>query len=166
MLRGINGDWISYNDDGIVRSYSQDFSWYGPDGIPLSNSPHNGAKLTSYKGDPFVVGGTWHRKTEIFSWTDSNGDKNVEAMTGWEYVDDFPEEYGGFPEFSIYRYAAVSTGDAVYITTSGIDDGFKPEWSGDIWKAGSIKPANNKNFKNRGTSRGKHSELARIYQFG
>ena len=147
MLRGINGDWISYNDGGIVRSYSQDFSWYGPDGIPLSNSPHNGAKLTSYKGDPFVVGGTWHRKTEIFSWTDSNGDKNVEAMTGWEYVDDFPEAY----RTSIYRYAAVSTGDAVYITSFGIDSSLIPGWTSDSFQAGSTKPANNKNFVNRGT---------------
>ena len=147
MLRGINGDWISYNDDGIVRSYSQDFSWYGPDGIPLSNSPHNGAKLTSYKGDPFVVGGTWHRKTEKLSWTDSNGDKNPDTMTGWEYVDDFPEAY----RTSIYRYAAVSTGDAVYITSFGFDSSLIPGWTSDSFQEGSTKLANNKNFENRGT---------------
>ena len=146
MLRGINGDWISYNDDGIVRSYSQDFTWCA-NCTPHSNSPHQGAKLTSYKGDPFVVGGTWHRKTEKLSWTDSNGDKHPDAMTGWEYVDDFPEAY----RTSIYRYAAVSTGDAVYITSFGFDSSLIPGWTSDSFQEGSTKLANNKNFENRGT---------------
>ena len=83
---------------------------------PPSNSPHHGAQLTSYKGDPFVAGGLWHSKTEKLSWTDSNGEKNVEEISGWEYVDDFPEDY----RENIFRYAAVSTGDAVYITASGL----------------------------------------------
>ena len=95
---------------------------------PPSNSPHHGAMLTSYKGDPFVAGGLWHSKTEKLSWTDSNGEKNVDEISGWEYVDDFPDNYRG----NIFRYAAVSTGDAVYITSSDLstdDPDDAPLWS-------------------------------------
>ena len=91
--------------------------------------------MTSYKGDPFVAGGTWHRKTEKLSWTDSNGDRNVDAISGWEYLDDFPSIY----RTSIYRYAAVSTGDAVYISSCSIDTTLIPGWSNDNFQAVSTK---------------------------
>ena len=102
---------------------------------PPSNSPHHGAKLTSYKGDPFVAGGLWHRKTEKLSWTDSNGEKDVEKISGWEYVDDFPSNIRG----SIYRYAAVSTGDAVYITACCIKPSYIPPGKSESFQAGSIE---------------------------
>ena len=124
-LSGFNKDW-----NGIGKS--DYFDWYdysitsdncdplSPSKMcpPPSNSPHHGAKLTSYKGDPFVAGGLWHSKTEKLSWTDSNGEKNVEEISGWEYVDDFP---GDVYNMNINRYAAVSTGDAVYISSCCID---------------------------------------------
>ena len=102
---------------------------------PPSNSPHHGAKLTSYKGDPFVAGGLWHRKTEKLSWTDSNGEKDVEKISGWEYVDDFPSNVRG----SIYRYAAVSTGDAVYLTACCIKPSYIQLGKSESFQAGSIE---------------------------
>ena len=125
MFSGFQSDWTWNNGT------SQRFHWYGENSTSPSNSPHNGAKLTSYKGDPFVAGGTWHRKTEKLSWTDSNGDRNVDAISGWEYLDDFPSIY----RTSIYRYAAVSTGDAVYISSCSIDATLIPGWSNDNFQA-------------------------------
>ena len=124
MLSGFNNDWNGGGTSGNFDWYDYSITSDNCDPLspskmcpPLSNAPHNGAKLTSYKGDPFVAGGLWHSQTEILSWTDSNGEKNVEEISGWEYVDDFPEEY----RENIFRYAAVSTGDAVYITSSYLD---------------------------------------------
>ena len=129
MFSGYQSDWTWNNGT------SQRFHWYGENYTSLSNSPHNGAKMTSYKGDPFVAGGTWHRKTEKLSWTDSNGDRNVETISGWEYLDDFPSTYRA----AIYRYAAVSTGDAVYISSHSIDTSLIPGWSNDNFQAVSSK---------------------------
>lgn len=132
--------YIGFNNDWNGNGTSGNFDWYTysiasdnchlSSGImcpPPSNSPHHGAKLTSYRGDPFVAGGLWHSKTEKLSWTDSNGEKNVEEISGWEYVDDFPEDY----RENIFRYAAVSTHDAVYITSHSLspdDLGDAPWW--------------------------------------
>ena len=140
LFSGFNSGW---NGSG---STSEKFHWYSPSynssnmlddpkRPPPSNSPHHGAKLTSYKGDPFVAGGLWHRKTEKLSWTDSNGEKDVEKISGWEYVDDFPSNVRG----SIYRYAAVSTGDAVYLTACCIKPSYIPPGKSDSFQAGSIE---------------------------
>ena len=62
---------VSYYD-GIekVDSFgSRDFWWYNDLGATNSNSPHHGAQLTSYKGDPFVAGGRTHLKTERLNWS-------------------------------------------------------------------------------------------------
>ena len=108
-----------------------EFYFYTERANSRSNNPHKGAKLASYKGDPFVAGGTWHRKVEILNWSKDTGngyksDKRqcefnivifiheTETIVGWEYVDDFPSDVRG----SIFRYAAVSTSTRGSMLTS------------------------------------------------
>ena len=68
------------------------------------------AKLASYQGAPFVAGGKWHRTTEVLEWSKKIVDGN------WKKITSFPRDLRG----SIYRYSAVSTSTAVFITCNGI----------------------------------------------
>ena len=79
---------------------------------PESNRPHKSAKLASYRGAPFVAGGGWNSFTELLNWT-----KDISQPMTWENKADFPKSIRN----SIYRYSAVSTSTAVFITCDGID---------------------------------------------
>ena len=69
-------------------SEAVEFYWYTERANSRSNSPHKGAKLASYKGDPFVAGGTWHRKTEILNWSKDTeyGSKSGIKLRGYKIM--------------------------------------------------------------------------------
>ena len=83
---------------------------------PKSIYPHKSGKLASYRGAPFIAGGGWHRKTEELNWS-----KDISQSMTWEEKQDFPVSIRGGSSGGIYRYAAVSTSTAVFITCNQID---------------------------------------------
>ena len=72
--------------------------------------------MASYRGAPFIAGGGWHRKTEGLNWS-----KDISQSMTWEEKQDFPASIRGGSPGGIYRYAAVSTSTAVFITCNQID---------------------------------------------
>ena len=69
------------------------------------------AKLASYQGAPFVAGGAWHGQTEVLEWS-----KDISKQMKWKMTKEFPKKLRS----GIYRYSAVSTSTAVFITCNDI----------------------------------------------
>ena len=69
--------------------------------------------MASYQGAPFVAGGLWHGKTEVLYWS-----KDISQQMKWKMTTEFPKSI----RKGIYRYSAVSTSTAVFITCNGIQN--------------------------------------------
>ena len=103
--------FLTYLLSGYQKN-SGGLEWnFATHGGPHANHDHQLAKLASYQGAPFVAGGLWHGKTEVLEWS-----KDISKPMKWKMTTEFPNEL----RKGIYRYSAVSTSTAVFITCNNI----------------------------------------------